>query len=79
MTVNDFIICLQEALEAESKSIKLETLLQDHPNWDSLSALAVMSLIDSEFNLTVPSTILKQKMTVQELIDYLRNLGSIIQ
>ena len=71
MKKEEFINELKKALEIENeyKEITLETDLRYVEEYDSLSVLAIIAMIDKIFGKQIPSSDFKKVTTVNSLID----------
>ncbi len=55
--------------------LKPDTVLGDLPDWDSLAAVNLQAFLDQNFALSVPGDLLHEELTLQELIDFIKNPG----
>ena len=71
MKTKDFINELKDALEIEDedKEITLETDLRYVEEYDSLSVLAIIAMIDKNFGKQIPSSDFVKVTTVRSLMD----------
>ena len=71
MKTDDFMNELKEALEIEDEDqeISLETNLKDLEEYDSLSVLSIIAMIDKNFGKQIPSLDFLKVTTVNSLID----------
>ena len=71
MKTEDFINELKDALEIEDEDqeITLETNLKELEEYDSLSVLSIIAMIDKNFNKQVLSSDLVKVITVGNLIE----------
>lgn len=71
MKTKGFINELKEALEIEDEDqeITLETNLKDLEEYDSLSVLSIIAMIDKNFGKQIPSTDFTKVTTVSSLMD----------
>ena len=67
----DFIKELKEALEIEDEDqeITLETDLKELEEYDSLSVLSIIAMIDKNFGKQIPSSNFAKVTTVKSLMD----------
>ena len=67
----EFIDELKDALEIEDEDqeITLETNLKDLEEYDSLSVLSIIAMIDKNFGKQIPSSDFSQVTTVSSLIE----------
>ncbi len=67
-TIQDFIEQFLVAVDFQAAvEVKPETVLTDLPEWDSLAALGVIVMFDSEYQKSITGDHLKRCVTVQEL------------
>ncbi len=71
MKTEDFINELKEALETEDEDqeISLKTNLKDLEEYDSLSVLSIIAMIDKYFGKQIPSSNFIKITTIKSLID----------
>ena len=71
MKTKDFINELKEALEMEDEDqeITLETNLKDLEEYDSLSVLSIIAMIDKNFGKQIPSSDFIKITTIKSLSD----------
>lgn len=71
MKIENFINELKDALEIEDegKEITLETDLRYVEEYDSLSVLAIIAMIDKNFDKQIPSADFIKITTIKSLID----------
>lgn len=68
---------LREALEMESDPIEAGDNFREYANWDSLSQLTLIALLDEHFGVSIPTAQFKELNTVQELVDYVEKNASV--
>ena len=71
MKKEGFIKELKDALEieVEDQQITLETNLKDLEEYDSLSVLSIIAMIDKNFGKQIPSTDFSKITTISSLMD----------
>ena len=71
MKTEDFINELEEALEIEDEDqeITLETNLKELEEYDSLSVLSIIAMIDKNFGKQIPSSDFIKITTIKSLMD----------
>jgi len=71
MKTEDFINELKEALEIEDEDqeITVKTYLKDLEEYDSLSVLSIIAMIDKNFSKQIPSSELVKVIIVENLIE----------
>ena len=67
----NFIEKLEETLERDGGSVKMEDNFRDYPEWDSLSVLTVLAMINEEFDITIPRQEFDKLITIQQLFDFI--------
>ena len=73
-----FLYLLEEVLEKDRNSIKMEDSFRDYEEWDSLAVLALIATVDGEYGFTIPQESFKDLQTVENLYNYiLQNVFSI--
>jgi acyl carrier protein len=65
----EFCINLQDAIEIESKEIELTDRFREYDEWDSLSQLSLIAMLDEEYGVEIESEDFKNLITVQDLLD----------
>ena len=63
-----FIILLAEILRMDIHEIRLQDKFREYANWDSLSYLSVIAMMDEEFDVQIETKDFKTLITVEELI-----------
>jgi len=69
MKTEDFINELKDALEIEDGEITLETNLKELEEYDSLSVLSIIAMIDENFGKQIPSSDFIKITTIKSLMD----------
>lgn len=68
MEMNEFIEKFAEAVEMDDASVLTpETEFRSLEEWDSLSYLSVIAMIDEEFDVQIETPEFKQQKTIQDL------------
>lgn len=70
MTKEKFLHELGQILGAPNGLIAVGSKLADYGGWDSMGKMAVLTLIDSELNLSVPYDTLQNCRTVGDLLEF---------
>jgi acyl carrier protein len=58
---------MAEVLEKAEGSVGESDIFRDYPEWDSLSVLAVMAMINEEYGIVISSELLRKAKTIDEL------------
>ena len=64
-----FIQKMTEALEIESKTVELSDIFRDYDEWDSLSQLSLIAMLDEEYGVEIESEDFKKLITVEDLLN----------
>jgi acyl carrier protein len=59
--------------ECKAKDLSLETVLGDMPEWDSMAAVNLQTLLLQEYEVEVPLELLADETSLQEVITFLEN------
>jgi acyl carrier protein len=70
MNTTEFLNELEKELGVISGSIKPDEIFRDTKYWDSLSEIALLSLVEDKLGIKISPTHLKQIETVQDLITW---------
>lgn len=71
MTLQGKLELLEEILEADEGTLKVEDRLEDTDEWDSMSKLYLVSYVKKEMNKRLTVDEIKNFKTVQDICDYL--------
>jgi len=69
MKVNEFIEKLKETLELEDEELNEDTNLKDLEEYDSLSVLSIIAMIDENFGKQLSAQQFSDVTTVKSLIE----------
>ena len=72
MTLDKKIELLADMLDLEPEDLTLETRLDDLNEWDSLSALNLIALVDEEFGKTLSADIMNGLETVADVVNVMQ-------
>lgn len=68
MKQTDFLIELEDILQRE-ETCKVNDILEDYEEWDSLSKMSLMAYYDKNFNIKLSLNSFSNLITVKDLID----------
>jgi acyl carrier protein len=68
-----FINLFAENLDLNPKEIQLTDCFKDYDNWDSLSHLSLIVMMDENFGVQIEAKDLKEIITVNDLIQAIKN------
>ncbi len=71
MTLQGKLELLEEILEADEGTLKVEDRLEDIDEWESMSKLYLVSYVKKEMNKRLTVDEIKNFKTVQDICDYL--------
>lgn len=70
MEIKEFIEKFAEAIEIDDANVLTpETEFRTLDEWDSLSYLSVLAMIDEEFDVQIDTPDFKQQKTIQDLFN----------
>ena len=64
-----FVELLKEVFEMEDQEINMEDTFRDYDEWDSLTHLSLIAMLDDEYDLQIEETAFKKIKTVQDLFN----------
>ncbi len=67
--MENFINLFEETLDLSAGSVKSKTKFRDLPEWDSLSVLSVLAMINDEFDITFSRKEFSEMKTVKQIFD----------
>jgi acyl carrier protein len=62
-----FIELFKNTLELEEVEINLQTKFRDLENWDSLSFLSILAMIDEEYDVIIEGNDFRRLVTIEDL------------
>lgn len=71
VSVNDFIDKVKEALEIDDSTITPQTGIKDIPNWNSMNALILIAMFETDYDTTLTGDDLRQCNTIEDLYNLL--------
>ncbi|MFT6502833.1 MAG: acyl carrier protein [Crocinitomicaceae bacterium] len=78
MTLEEFVIEIEDAFEIQERGTLLpDTDYKNFEEWDSMHALILIALIDTEFDLLVSGNDLKNLVTVREVYELIQDRKSV--
>jgi acyl carrier protein len=70
--IDNFITLLADALEKDSSDVNMDDEFRNYEEWDSLAVLAVIAMIKTNYNITIPRKDFDELKTVSELYEYIQ-------
>ena len=71
MTVEEKLSMLEEMLEMDEGTLKPEMTMDDLENWDSVTALSLIVLLDENFSKSISGKEIKALKTVDDILKYM--------
>lgn len=71
MELKEKLALIEETLDTEEGSLSPETLLADVDEWDSISALSLIVMLDEEFERTITGEQIKALVSIQDILSYM--------
>ena len=71
MELNKKLALIEEALDTEEGPLRPETPLDDVEEWDSITMLSLIAMLDEEFGKTISGKELKALRTVADILAYM--------
>ena len=69
--MKEFLENIEDILEKDDGSVKVEDHFREYSEWDSLSILSMGAMINEEYDLTIPRSDFEKLSTIGELYDYI--------
>lgn len=69
----EFLKLFKETLEIEDMDINLDTVFRDLENWDSLTFLSVLAMIDEEYDVVIEGNNFQELQTIEDLIKEIKS------
>lgn len=73
MEMNEFIEKFAEAVDMEVEGLTPETIFRELEEWDSLSYLSVIAMMDEEYECQIETAEFKQLKTLADLANYIES------
>ena len=68
MSEQEKLALLEECMELEAGTLKADDRLDDYDEWDSLTALALIAMLDEKFHKTLTGQDIKKMETVRDVL-----------
>ncbi len=62
----------------ETDEVKLENVLKDFEEWDSLSVLSIIAMVDFDYGVTIFAKDIMKLKTVKNLLLYIQKKSSLL-
>lgn len=74
MELNSFAQIIREQfVEDNIDSIKINTDIRSLDTWDSLTGMAILTVILDDYGVDIPVDVFKKLNTIEELFDFVKN------
>jgi acyl carrier protein len=70
----NFLKLFKETLDIEDRDLLMTDQFRNFEEWDSISNLSVIALIDVEYEVIIENSVFKKLNTLQELWDKIQEL-----
>lgn len=71
MELNEKLALIEEVLDTEEGALTPEMVLDDMDEWDSISALSLIVMLDEHFNKTITGAEIKALNTIGDILAYM--------
>lgn len=68
MTEKEKLALLEEAMELDEGTLSIDDVLEDYPEWDSISALSLIALVDEKFGKILDGQTVKKFEKVSDAL-----------
>ncbi|WP_196891999.1 acyl carrier protein [Aureivirga marina] len=68
--MEEFLEKISEILEVES--VNLSDNLEDFDEWDSLTSLSLIAMIDSDYNISVTNDDIREFKTIEDVCNFVK-------
>lgn len=72
MNVDEKLLLLEETLELDEGNLQPEMVLSEIDGYNSMAKLALIVLMNDEFEKKLTSDQIKKFITVQDILDYMK-------
>lgn len=70
-----FIELFKETVEMEEADIDVNTIFRELENWDSLTFLSVLAMLDEEYDVIIEGNDFRKLATIGDLINEIKKNG----
>ena len=72
MTEQEKLAALEEIMELDAGTLTPDDVLEDYPEWDSITALTFISYMDEHFHKTVTGKEIKEFSKVSDVLKVMK-------
>lgn len=73
MEIKEFIEKFAEAIDAEAEGLTAETEFRNLDEWDSVTYLSVIAMLDEEYDIQIEMPQFKQLKTLGAIAEYIES------
>lgn len=63
---------IKDALEIDDRELSLSDRFRDYPEWDSLTLLSMISVIDDEYGIVIDGSTFKTLHTLEDVLNEIK-------
>lgn len=68
MDIKDKLALIEECMDLDAGTIRIEDELDNFDEWDSVTALSILAMMGEKFNKTISGEDLKKAKTVSDIL-----------
>lgn len=68
MDIKEKLALIEEGMDIEEGTLKLEDNLADYDEWDSVAAISIIAMVDEKFHKTLSGNVLKDAKKVSDIV-----------
>lgn len=68
MNTSEIVAMIEDCMDFEESTLKLDDVLSDFEEWDSLTALSIIASVDEKYHKHITGEDLKKARTVSDLV-----------
>lgn len=72
MTIEEKIAMVEDVMDLDEGELKLDSVLAEFEEWDSLSKLSLIAMAKQDFGLVLTTDVIRTFDTVKDICDYLK-------
>lgn len=72
MTIEEKIAMVEDVMDLDEGELKLDSVLSEFEEWDSLSKLSLIAMAKQDFGLVLTTDVIRTFDTVKDICDYLK-------
>lgn len=68
MSMKEKLALIEECMDLDNETLSPDDVLDEYEEWDSVTALSIIAMIDEHFHKTLSGDVLKGAKTVSDII-----------